>query len=654
MEKINLDSLKQCFLDPDVRLVQDFEFRTVSYPRIGKVSISGGFLENQLVFFHEGLNSIIGGKGTGKSLLVELMRFVLDQSPDRNELRQDHDSKLAERLCSGSSVELEFVDVNGMSHLLKRTYHPEDINRSESEVNRSRAYPVLFLSQTEIIKIAEEESEQLNYIDRFFDFRFHKDKIKSKQDALRREDSKLAESLYAVSKFAELNREIATVEIELDRLDEQLSHPVFKQNKLAEEKNETIQNQLAEAKDMQSALQKTRDSIASVHVESPESLAEDPVLRRVTATSAEVKKEILVGIDGLINKAETLRGRIEEETKDWTVELCRIRALYDDHVSSEGGDYEYLAEQRATTGEHLESLRKDLGDVKAAREALTPNRELRENELNELEQLYDDFRAARVDRCNLFQDNSNGRLRLSIKAASNTAAFKEKLIEFKTGSRLREQDIDSIVSNMKPRDFIDNVLNYFVSEDFASLDNVDWLENMANDTTVSKDNLMKLVAFLIENCAWSDLLELQYKVHPEDLPEIEFDVGNEIFRPLQHLSVGQKCTALLIMALTDGQMPVVIDQPEDSLDIVTIWDDICSKVRLNKTSRQFIFTTHNSNVAVASDTDNYIILEADSDRGRIVNEGSMDHDPMKDKVLTYMEGGTDSYLRKSAKYLPKP
>ena len=31
----------------------------------------------------------------------------------------------------------------------------------------------------------------------------------------------------------------------------------------------------------------------------------------------------------------------------------------------------------------------------------------------------------------------------------------------------------------------------------------------------------------------------------------------------------------------------------------------------------------------------------------------MDHDPMKGKVLTYMEGGTDSYLRKSAKYQPK-
>lgn len=652
VEKISLDSLKQCFLDPDVRIVQDFEFRPVSYPRIGKVRISGGFLENQQIVFHAGLNSIIGGKGTGKSLIVELMRFALDQSPDQCEMRKDHDSKLEQRLGMDNYVELEFIDVNGRPHLLKQTYNLDGSQRSKSAVDRSRAFPVLFLSQSEIIKIAEKDSEQLNFIDRFFDFRFHRDKIRSKQDALRQEDSKLGESLHAVRRFADLSREVASVKIELDRLDEQLSHPIFKDNKIAEEKNATIENQIAEATEMQSALQKARDSIASGNVEISEGLAKDSVIQRVTSTSAKAKNEILTGINALIGKVATLQEQIKEDTSNWTVELCAIRALYDEHVSSEGGDYEDLAEQRATTAKHLESLRKELSDVQAVKEKLTSNKDSRDKELNELEQLIDDFRAARVDRCNLFQDNSNGRLRLSIKAASNTAAFEERLLDFKTGSRLRDQDIEFIANKVTPRSFIDNVLSYYLSNDSVSFKTADWLEKMANDTNVSEDNLTKLVEFLIENCAWGDLLELQYRVYPEDLPEIEFNIGNEIFRPLQELSVGQKCTALLIMALTDGQMPVVIDQPEDALDIVTIWDDICSKVRQHKISRQFIFTTHNSNVAVASDTDNYIIMDADSERGRIVNVGSMDHDPMKDNVLIHMEGGTDSYLKKSAKYQP--
>ena len=90
MEQINLESLRQCFLDPDVRIRQDFEYKDIQYPRIKSVSVSGGFLEGQTASFNAGLNSVVGGKGTGKSLLIELMRFALDQSPERSELSQDH------------------------------------------------------------------------------------------------------------------------------------------------------------------------------------------------------------------------------------------------------------------------------------------------------------------------------------------------------------------------------------------------------------------------------------------------------------------------------------------------------------------------------------------------------------------------------------
>ena len=155
---------------------------------------------------------------------------------------------------------------------------------------------------------------------------------------------------------------------------------------------------------------------------------------------------------------------------------------------------------------------------------------------------------------------------------------------------------------------------------------------------------------LIEENKLEELLELQYRAFPQDRPEIRYFVGDEKHVALDELSVGQKCTALLIMALTDGDMPVVIDQPEDSLDIRSIWLDICSKVRTRKGQRQFIFTTHNSNIAVASDSDNYIILDANSERGWVVHTGSMDHTPVDDQVLHYMEGGTDPYGKKFRKY----
>ena len=167
IEEINLDSLRQCFLDPDVRIRQHFEFELHDYPRIGRVTISSGFLEEQTVVFNQGLNSILGGKGTGKSLLVELLRFALNQAPESAEIKRDHDSKLNYRLEDFGVVHVEFIDETGQVFNIRRTLDPSSNGYEDIEYDPSEICQVLFLSQNEIIRIAEDESLQLDFIDRF-------------------------------------------------------------------------------------------------------------------------------------------------------------------------------------------------------------------------------------------------------------------------------------------------------------------------------------------------------------------------------------------------------------------------------------------------------------------------------------------------------
>ena len=116
------------------------------------------------------------------------------------------------------------------------------------------------------------------------------------------------------------------------------------------------------------------------------------------------------------------------------------------------------------------------------------------------------------------------------------------------------------------------------------------------------------------------------------------------------MSVGQKAIALLIIALSDGTFPIVIDQPEDSLDLRSIWDDVCCKLRGAKDQRQFIFTTHNSSVAVASDSDKFTVLRADANHGAIMYSGSINRKEIKKEVIDYLEGGADTYRQKKQKY----
>jgi hypothetical protein len=69
-------------------------------------------------------------------------------------------------------------------------------------------------------------------------------------------------------------------------------------------------------------------------------------------------------------------------------------------------------------------------------------------------------------------------------------------------------------------------------------------------------------------------------------------------------------------------------------DIRSVWEDICIRIRKGKERRQFIFTMHNSSLAVASDSDKFLIVEGSADKGRVVFSGSMDHQPLSDEVLT--------------------
>lgn len=125
---------------------------------------------------------------------------------------------------------------------------------------------------------------------------------------------------------------------------------------------------------------------------------------------------------------------------------------------------------------------------------------------------------------------------------------------------------------------------------------------------------------------------------------------DKAFRTLDELSGGQKAIALLIIALSDGNFPIIIDQPEDALDLRSIWDDVCLKMRGTRDSRQFILTTHNSSVAVASDTDKFTILQATASQGKVLFSGSINRQVVRDEVINYLEGGKATYNQKQGKY----
>ena len=219
------------------------------------------------------------------------MRFALDQSPERSELSQDHRTKLENRLIQGNYVEIEFTNKAAQSFSLKRTYGFDDSYCEAIEYDPSQLFPVLFLSQNEIIKIAESETEQLEFIDQFFDFRSHKHIIQSIERSLGESDNQLAQSIRATREYVEMERRIATAELELSSFEVQLSHTIFADYQLAEQENQVIDSQVSNVVHLLALLTSTQEAVTQVDLPViPDSLLENDTITRIQERISKAKE----------------------------------------------------------------------------------------------------------------------------------------------------------------------------------------------------------------------------------------------------------------------------------------------------------------------------------------------------------------------------
>lgn len=94
------------------------------------------------------------------------------------------------------------------------------------------------------------------------------------------------------------------------------------------------------------------------------------------------------------------------------------------------------------------------------------------------------------------------------------------------------------------------------------------------------------------------------------------------------------------------------DQPEDNLDNAFIADRIVAELREAKTSRQFLFATHNANIPVFGDAEWIGVFTAAENQGCLGLEaqGSIDVPVIRDQVASILEGGRDAFIQRKEKY----
>lgn len=118
---------------------------------------------------------------------------------------------------------------------------------------------------------------------------------------------------------------------------------------------------------------------------------------------------------------------------------------------------------------------------------------------------------------------------------------------------------------------------------------------------------------------------------------------------LSELSMGERAIVLLKILLALNDKPLLIDQPEEHLDNRYIYDDLVPAFRSAKTKRQIIIATHNANLVVNTDAEQVII--AHHTDGQLSYETTTLEDLSKrEEIKTVLEGGDKAFKNREMKY----
>ena len=534
--------------------------------RIERVQIEEGFLDGLDVSFASGLNVVIGERGTGKTSLIELLRFCLGVpgfTSDSAQRSLDH----ALSILGSGQVSVTIFDGN-QKVLVTRTASDESPRMSVPYVR-----PIIF-SQTEIESIGLRAQGRIWLIDSFG----------GNQEEMEARESEAASEIRSVTAEAEALRreidELASQVEEIPSLDKQIAELAPQEHKLAEvsaDANEkksqldAISARIAASSVGVDAMDRFLQSVSrwqsSLSTLSaapfpfepwpagagPDPLAEcrarierardhlNKALRELEIAVSEAKSQLRFSQDNKFN----IEDRARELRKE--VETLQVGA---GAIIRQG---QQLRERRA----QRESLMNVLAERKKALKSLL---EQRNAALDRLDSIRERRFSARNAVATQLTETLGPRIRVMVSRAGQFDSFAAAIADALRGSGLRYNELSlTLAGNVSPRELLESV----DANDYDLL---------ADATGITKDRAARALGHLRE-CNLGALAT----VSVEDIVALHLLDGSD-YKGIAELSTGQRCTVVLPLVLRHTERVLIVDQPEDHIDNAFITDTLIVSV----------------------------------------------------------------------------
>ena len=651
MTRPSFDAFVTAFKDPESRVRLYHQMGEHHYSRIEALSITGGYLDGLKIRFSDHLNTAIGGRGTGKSTLLECLRYALDLEHKGQEARKQGDRIVKENLGPGGGIAVSVVSAanQGARYKVVRRYgeparvHDPDGNVSTLHPSRDLLPGIELYGQNEIFELARDESALVQVLARFMP-RDGADQERRLAELRKKLTSNAVQLEQALTGQDELEQDLAR----LPKLNEQAAQfkalgieEKLKQLPLLEKERQLkprLDEEVARVDGAVQTLEAALPDLVFLSDGALEGLPHADLLRRgrelldalktagtaavstLTATLEQARK-------GLVDLGVELDSALEDAEKVLEAEFAKLPDVAGKRGPEVGRAYQALLRQI----EQIQPKQTRLTTARALTDSLQQDRR---NLLAELS----DLRAQRTDALLCVAKRLNkrlsGKLKVQVLAGGNRQALKAWLCELPGISEKRAAWVDDAEALTVPA-LVEAIRR---GEEALRGQSMGITAGMA-------DTLCKLTQ--------RQLMELEV-VDVGDRVDLQLNVSHEgeQYRSLHQLSTGQQCTAILHLLLLDNVDPLIMDQPEDNLDNAFIAERIVTELREAKTERQFIFATHNANIPVFGDAEWIGVFSADEDHGTLAEDaqGSIDVPAIRDQAARILEGGKNAFRQRQDKY----
>jgi ATPase subunit of ABC transporter with duplicated ATPase domains len=252
--------------------------------------------------------------------------------------------------------------------------------------------------------------------------------------------------------------------------------------------------------------------------------------------------------------------------------------------------------------------------------------------LDELDALREARYAERQRIAKLLTSNLSPFIRVRVRQAAQVSEFVGAVINVLRGSGLRYNELArAIVMTMTPRELIEAV----------EASDVQFISKTAK---ISLDRAERIAAQLRAGGS-----ENIISIALEDAVDFELLDGAD-FKPMDNLSVGQRCTVVLSVLLQNPDRVLIVDQPEDHLDNAFIVETLIGAIRKRSAKSQILFSTHNANIPVLGEAARVARLGSNGRRGFVVHAEPLDHPKTVAAITGVMEGGIEAFRTRADFY----